>query len=112
MSIEEQIQGLIKAELQSAIGPVLSELKKQSELLEEINKPYKHVSEHLSLKQAMEYTGRSRSCIEAWVNEGLLKPYKIGISTSKYYSKSELDTIKARWQAIINKQGPKPPRAV
>jgi predicted DNA-binding transcriptional regulator AlpA len=72
-------------------------LKKQ---IEEQNKPYLYWPENLSMKQAMEYTGRSKSTILKWVEDELLKPYQLGSSTSVYYSKTELDTIKPKWEAI------------
>jgi len=69
-------------------------------LFDEQNKPYIYWGEHLSLKQAMKYTGRSRSCIDAWVKEGLLStPYTLGGSTNRYYSKTEIDSIKPRFEA-------------
>jgi len=73
------------------------EIKKQ---ITELNKPYIFWAENLSMKQAREYTGRSKSTILKWVKEELLKQYTIGASTNVYYSKTELDTIKPRWEAI------------
>lgn len=67
--------------------------------IEEQNKPYIYWAENLSMKQAMEYTGRSKTCILAWVKDELLTPYQLGGSTSIYYSKTELDSIKPRWEA-------------
>jgi len=71
-------------------------VKKQ---IEEQNKPYIYWPENLSMKQAIEYTGRSKSCILGWVKDELLAPYEIGSSTSIYYSKTEIDSLKARWTA-------------
>jgi predicted DNA-binding transcriptional regulator AlpA len=78
---------------------VVNEFETLKRVIEEQNKPYIYWSEHLSMKQAMEYTGRSKSTILAWVKDELLTPYEIGSSTSVYYSKSELDSIKSRWEA-------------
>jgi predicted DNA-binding transcriptional regulator AlpA len=71
-------------------------LKKQ---IEEQNKPYIYWCENMSMKQAMEYTGKSKSTILAWVKDELLTPYSIGSSTSIYYSKAEIDSLKSRWEA-------------
>jgi len=61
--------------------------------------------ENLSMKQTLDYTGRSKSTIHTWVKDKLLNPYPIGSSTSIYYSKSELDSIKARWEAQKRSRG-------
>ena len=78
---------------------LLGEFEVVKKQIEEQNKPYIHWEEHLSMKRAMEYTGRSKSTILTWVKDGLLNPYEIGSSTSIYYAKTELDSIKPRWVA-------------
>lgn len=83
-------------ELLNYLGLEFGALKKQ---IEEQNKPYIYWCENMSMKQAMEYTGKSKSTILAWVKDELLTPYSIGNSTSIYYSKTEIDSLKSRWEA-------------
>ena len=88
--------------LKNYISSEFESLKKQ---IEEQNKPYIYWCENMSMKQAKEYTGKSKSTILAWVKDGLLAPYPIGSSTSVYYSKAEIDSLKSRWEAKRREKG-------
>jgi hypothetical protein len=84
------------------LGLEFGTIKKQ---IEEQSKPYIYWCENMSMRQAIEYTGKSKSTILAWVKDELLTPYVIGASTSVYYSKTEIDSLKSRWEAKKREKG-------
>jgi len=63
-----------------------------------------HTTEYLSVQQAIEYSGRSRSTLYRWLYSGILRGYQ-DVSHIWYIAKEDLDTVlRKRTPNIVDNQ--------